>query len=184
MNPITLVSQPSLIIVPPEKGKKYTRFNLCCPCTYWRRVKLSVASSLETSPSPPYPIRSHTLPLPCHSFSSMASCLDFLGVYGVVSHSQLWFCTHHPHCKRSFLAHNSQRQPGSWTSAWFLETAWTMNIKMGSGSSTDHRPHLTWCPLAARTTDINTASSHSTDYRHGPWWEHRWKSSCVGRFYK
>lgn len=140
-------------------------------------------SGQPLSPSPH--IRSHTLPLPCQLLrvlfngflSTFGGCMELSEPFNV-SHSQLWFCSHHLHHKRSFLAHNSQWQPGSWTSAWFLETAWTMNINMGSGSNTDHRPHSTWCPLAARTTDINAASSH------GPWWEHWWQSSHVGRFYR
>lgn len=59
----------------------------------------------------------------------------------------LWICSHWYHHKRSFLAHNGQRQHGPYTSTWFLLSAWTSKIHMAAGMmdfsmacncSTDH----------------------------------------------
>lgn len=96
----------------------------------------------------------------------MASPLFWGGVFATkafnVSHSQLSVCSHRYHSKRIFLALSSQREPGSWTSTWFLAAEWQkghqrqhrlMNTTMALGGSIDHgHPRV---PVVTRTTNTN-----------------------------
>lgn len=69
-----------------------------------------------------------------------------------VSHSQLWFCSH-LHRKRSFLAHNRQWQPGSWTG-------------MVSGDSMDHEHQHGFRQQHRPQTSFSMVPAGSKDYRH------------------
>lgn len=127
------------LFCPPRKTKKKhtntqktTKSNLCCSCTHWSLIKLSVASPLKITKWPPHTTcqklwRSYILQHLCYSFSvlsSIASCLDcyFLGVEG--SHRNLQRLSlsamNLQSANRSFLVHSSQQHHGSWASPWFL----------------------------------------------------------------
>lgn len=124
----------------------------------------------------------------------MVSCLDCFFFCGegknggkvvaeafCVPHSQLWVFSYPYHCKRSFLILLSKWWHGSWTSTWFPAAAWTMDIRMTSGGSLDHRQY---------TTSGNTDHENEHDPRpqHGLWncyapqQQHRlWKSTWPPR---
>lgn len=78
-----ILPSPPPSLCPLKKEKKYTKFNLCSPCTYWRRIKLSVASPLGDK-SFPTNQKPHTSASLSVSKGSLQWLPVFLRVYGVV----------------------------------------------------------------------------------------------------
>jgi len=138
--------------------KKEYQVNLCCPHIHWIMVKLPVASPLKkanffTTSITPEANNCEVLHSASLSqilrvlFSGFLPRLFLFEGRGMgkrkvvtkiyVSHSQLWICSHRYHCEKSFLALYTQWQHRSWTSTWFLVTAWTMETIMALEGGTD-----------------------------------------------
>lgn len=81
--PILPSPPPSLCPLKKEKNT-LNKFNLCSPCTYWRRIKLSVASPLgdKSFPTNQKPHTSASLSVSKGSLQWLP--VYFLGVYGVL----------------------------------------------------------------------------------------------------
>jgi hypothetical protein len=161
-----LLIPPRSILPPwhhPQKTKnKGIKSSLCSPCTHWNMVIGSVVSpwkKTESFPTPtPHPqpdsikceeLHFSTFITVYKELSSITSCLDcfFLGGPGRweivtdainVSHSHLEASSCWYHCKRSFLAHSSQKQHWPWTCTWFPAAIQITDINLVPGDSTGH----------------------------------------------